>query len=136
ISTRIGLPTSSTHSIVGSIVGVGVAVLGTGGVEWGWPGLGEILAGWVIAPLIAGACAAVIFLATKYGVLKRKNSLRAGMRAMPVYFALTTGILTMMVVWKGAPSLHLDTLSKGVMVGAIFGVMGVTLIISIVIFYP
>jgi sodium-dependent phosphate transporter len=90
------LPTSSTHSIVGSVVGVGVAVLGTSGVEWGWPGVGEILAGWVIAPFIAGAAAAIIFLVTKYAVLKRKNSLRAGLYAMPVYFALTTGILTVL----------------------------------------
>lgn len=82
---------------MGSVVGVGVAVLGTGGVEWGWPGVGEILAAWVIAPFIAGACAAVIFLVTKYAVLKRKNSLRAGLLAMPVYFALTTGILTVLI---------------------------------------
>jgi solute carrier family 20 (sodium-dependent phosphate transporter) len=88
------MPASSTHTIVGSVIGVGVATLGTSGVAWGWSGLGEILASWVIAPLIAGACAVVIFLVTKYAVLKRKNSLRAGMMMMPVYFSVTTGILT------------------------------------------
>ena len=79
---------------MGSIVGVGVAVLGTSGVTWGWDGLGGILASWVIAPFISGVCAACIFLLTKYAVLKRKDSLRAGMMMMPVYFAFTTGILT------------------------------------------
>lgn len=56
--------------------------------------MGEIFASWVIAPMIAGAAAAVIFMITKYVVLKRKNSLLAGLRMMPVYFAFTTGILT------------------------------------------
>jgi len=75
-------------------VGVGVATLGTGGVDWGWSGLAQVLAAWAIAPMIAGACAAVIFMITKYVVLKRKNSLLAGLRMMPIYFAFTTGILT------------------------------------------
>lgn len=94
MSTKVGLPTSSTHCIIGSVVGVGVATLGTGGVNWGWHGLAQVLAAWAIAPMIAGACAAVIFLITKYVVLKRKNSLLAGLRMMPIYFAFTTGILT------------------------------------------
>ena len=44
--------------------------------------------------MIAGAAAAVIFMITKHAVLERKKSLMAGLRAMPVYFAATTGILT------------------------------------------
>jgi solute carrier family 20 (sodium-dependent phosphate transporter) len=71
-----------------------VATLGTSGVDWGWSGLAQILASWVIAPMISGAAAAIIFMVTKYAVLKRENSLIAGLRMMPVYFALTTGILT------------------------------------------
>jgi sodium-dependent phosphate transporter len=93
---------------VGSVVGVGIAVLGTDGVTWGWDGLAEILASWVIAPFISGACAACIFLITKYAVLKRKNSLKAGMRMMPVYFALTAGILTVFYLPWGSGLKLLD----------------------------
>ena len=71
-----------------------MATLGASGVDWGWSGLAQILASWVIAPMISGVAAAVIFMVTKYAVLKRTNSLVAGLRMMPVYFALTTGILT------------------------------------------
>jgi len=94
ISTKVGLPTSSAHTIVGSVVGIGVATVGTGGIHWGWYGLGQILASWVIAPMIAAAGAATIFLFTKYTVLKRANSLRIGLKMMPIYFAFTAGILT------------------------------------------
>jgi len=48
--------------------------------------------------MIAGAGSAIIFLATKYIVLKRKNGLMAGLRMMPLYFALTTGILTVHIL--------------------------------------
>jgi solute carrier family 20 (sodium-dependent phosphate transporter) len=41
-----------------------------------------------------------------------------------------------MVVWKGAPSLNLNDLAPGTIIGAIFGVMGVTLVISLLMFYP
>jgi solute carrier family 20 (sodium-dependent phosphate transporter) len=75
-----------------------VATLGTSGVDWGWQGLGQILATWAIAPLIAGAGAATIFMFTKYAVLKRKNSVLSGLRMMPLYFAMTTGILTVIVL--------------------------------------
>ena len=98
LSTKVGLPTSSTHCIIGSVVGIGVATLGTGGVSWGWYGLGQILASWAIAPMIAGLGATAIFLITKYAVLKRKNSVIAGLRMMPIYFAFTTGVLTVLTL--------------------------------------
>ena len=42
----------------------------------------------------------------------------------------------MMVVWKGAPALNLDALSTGAIVGTIFGVMGVTVLVCLLLFYP
>ena len=47
--------------------------------------------------MIAGAAAAAIFIITKHTVLHRKKSLMAGLRAVPIYFAATTGILTVCV---------------------------------------
>ena len=84
---------------MGSIVGAGYAVLGAGGVSWGWHGLGQILASWGIAPLIAGVFAATIFLITKFAVLIRENSLKAGLLMMPGYFVFTTGILTVLILF-------------------------------------
>lgn len=103
IATSIGLPVSTTHCIVGAVVGMGVASIGVDGVVWGWKGKGvaQICASWVIAPAIAGCFAAIIFLITKYGVLKRENPLRWGFIMVPIYFAFTSGILTMVIVWKG-----------------------------------
>jgi hypothetical protein len=90
---------------VGGVIGVGIAALGADGVVWGWKGVAQIFAAWVIAPGIAGCFGAILYLITKYGVLKRKNSFRKGLYYIPVYFALTSGVLTMLIVWKGGKPL-------------------------------
>ncbi|KAF8456804.1 phosphate transporter [Kalaharituber pfeilii] len=125
-ATKFGMPVSTTHSTVGAVIGTGVAVFGIDGVNWSWSkkGVTQVLASWVIAPAIAGALSVCLFLVTKYGVLRRKDSLRAGFYMVPIYFALTSGVLTMLVVWKGAPSLKLDNWSAGRIVACILGVAG------------
>lgn len=94
IATRLGLPVSTTHSIIGGVIGVGIAALGTGGVNWGINGVSQVFLAWVTAPGIAGIFGATIFLCTKYGVLRRKNPVMAAFIAVPIYFAITSGILT------------------------------------------
>lgn len=136
LATRIGAPVSTTHSIVGGIIGAGIAANGAGGVHWGWSGFAKIIASWFIAPLVAGAFASVLFLITKYGVLERKNSLRMAMLAIPAYFALTAGVLIMVIVWKGAPNLKLDKLSEGQVLGAIFGGAGGAAALYFIFWYP
>ena len=104
-ATYLGLPVSTTHCIVGAITGGGIDALGWQGPQWGWAkgsGISAIIASWFIAPLVAGGFAVIIYLITKYCVLLRKNSLRWGMIAIPIYFSFTLGILTMMIVWKSS----------------------------------
>lgn len=105
-ATYMGLPVSTTHCIVGAITGGGIAALGWDGPQWGWndgQGISAIIASWFIAPLVAGGFATIIYLLTKFLVLKAQNPLRRGMIAIPIYFGVTLGILTMMIVWKYPP---------------------------------
>jgi sodium-dependent phosphate transporter len=71
-ATRLGLAVSSSHSIVGATIGVGIAFRGPGAVLWGnaRTGVASIVLSWIISPLVAGVLAAVFFTATKYGVLR------------------------------------------------------------------
>ncbi|KAK4970235.1 Na+/Pi symporter [Elasticomyces elasticus] len=104
-ATKIGLPVSTTHCIVDGVIGVGIASLGADGVNWGWKGVSQVFAAWVIAPGVAGIFGAIVSTISKYTILKRKNLLKFGLIMMPIFFAFTAGVLVMVIVWKGAPSL-------------------------------
>nr|XP_019046575.1 solute carrier family 20 (sodium-dependent phosphate transporter) [Kwoniella bestiolae CBS 10118]OCF25505.1 solute carrier family 20 (sodium-dependent phosphate transporter) [Kwoniella bestiolae CBS 10118] len=139
IATRNSWPVSTTYSIVSALAGVGVAIQGKDAVQWGWnnaKGIGAIFAGFIIAPGISAGFAAVVYLITKYAVLERKNSIRAGMMIAPVYFFTVAAVLTMSIVYKGAPSLKLDKLSKTTIALAIVLTGLVVAILSILFWLP
>jgi sodium-dependent phosphate transporter len=109
-ATKIGMPVSTTHSILGGVIGMGVASVGASGVQWVGSGSGtgainsgvvQVFLAWIIAPGLAGAFASIIFLITKYGVLLRSNPAIWALRVVPFYFALTGALLTMLLLWKG-----------------------------------
>lgn len=100
VATYNAWPVSTTYSIVSSLAGVGVALGGADAVQWGWnggKGLGTIFAGFGIAPGIAAGFGGVVFLLTKFLVLKRQDPVRAAMIASPVYFFGVTAILTLTI---------------------------------------
>lgn len=53
-ATKIGLPVSTTHCIIGGIIGIGFATLGGSGIDWSFEGVSQVFAAWGIAPCIAG----------------------------------------------------------------------------------
>ncbi|KAJ3071698.1 Na+/Pi symporter [Podochytrium sp. JEL0797] len=101
-ATRFGWPVSTTHSIVGATIGVGVSGYGLSAVNWGWANKGvlQIVASWFISPVIAGLISSAIYGLTRQFVLKAKNPLRAGIFALPVYFTFTAFITTFFVASK------------------------------------
>ena len=93
-ATHNGLPVSTTHSILGGIVGAGVASVGISNISWGWGGVSQVFAAWVIAPGIAAILSATLFLITKFLVLIKRDSVRRALFSIPVYVFLTFGALT------------------------------------------
>lgn len=93
-ATRFGLPVSTTHSIMGAVIGMGIAAAGTGAIDWSIKGVSSVFLAWICAPGIAGIFASVIFLVTKYSVMLRSDPVKKAFYAIPFYFALTSGLLT------------------------------------------
>lgn len=127
MATRIGLPVSTTHSIMGGIIGMGFATVGGHNISWGWKGVAQVFAAWGIAPGLAGAFGAIVFLITKFGVMRRKDPVRNAFFTVPAYFLVTASLIAMLIVWKGASkSIKLD---DGGIAGVIVGVgVGVALL--------
>lgn len=134
IATKFTMPVSTTHSIMGGVIGVGIAAAGPNGVNWSFRGVSQVFAAWGIAPGISAAFGAIIFLATKYGVMRRSNPVRNAFIMVPIYFFITAFLLALLIVWKGG-SAKID-LSDGQSVGVAFGVGGAVMLIVTVFFIP
>ncbi|KEY70373.1 hypothetical protein S7711_08959 [Stachybotrys chartarum IBT 7711] len=127
ICTKLALPVSTTHSIMGGVIGMGVALVGVNGVIWADFSSGEISSGvvsvflaWIIAPGLSAGFAVVIFLITKYAVLVRSNSVIKGLMLAPIYFGITAALIVMLLIWKGG-SIEVptdDAGTAGIIVGA------------------
>ncbi|KXX76968.1 Phosphate-repressible phosphate permease pho-4 [Madurella mycetomatis] len=128
-ATRVGMPVSTTHSIMGGVIGMGVASVGASGVTWVAEGTGtvvissgviQVFLAWIIAPCLSACFGAIIFLITKYGVMLRQNPVMKAFIYVPFYFGLTASLLTMLLLWKGG---NYDvTLTDPEIVGTIIGV--------------
>ncbi|ROT34445.1 phosphate transporter [Sodiomyces alkalinus F11] len=125
ICTRLGLPVSTTHTIMGGVIGMGVATLGADGVIWADldkginGGVIQVFLAWIIAPGLAGAFGAVIFTITKYLVMVRNNPVARGLITVPIYFGITASLCTMLLIWKGGsinPDFN-DAQQAGLIVG-------------------
>ncbi|KAF2177500.1 phosphate transporter [Zopfia rhizophila CBS 207.26] len=134
IATRLSMPVSTTHSIMGGVIGAGIAAVGADGIQWGWKGVSQVFAAWAIAPGIAGCFGSIIFLITKYGVMRRNNPVKMAFYSVPFYFFLTSVLLTMLIVWKGG-STRID-LNDAETAGVTVGVGAGVALFVVVFFVP
>lgn len=107
-ATRYAVPVSTTHSIIGAVLGVGVAAFGPPAINWDYGagrGFAGIVASWFISIAVSGVMAAVAYLIMKYGVLRYRNSFARALVFAPIMFGLTYGIMSLALVWKGTPKL-------------------------------
>lgn len=98
-ATWLAWPVSTTHSIVGAVVGFGCISLGFSGVEWGT--VGVISAGWVISPVISGVIAYLIFNIVLRTVFYKKNPVRAARIVTPYLMFLVISVLVGVTTYKG-----------------------------------
>ena len=105
-ATRFGLPVSTTHSIVGAIVGFGAVALGPDAVAWGK--VGQIVLSWVTSPLIGGVIAFGIFQIVRLRVLEQDAPLERLRRIGPLFFFYVFFIIGLVTLFKGLGNLKLD----------------------------
>jgi len=99
LATWFGAPVSTTHSIVGGVVGAGIAAAGASSVAWGK--LGMIAASWVISPVLGGVIAAAFLYFIKRMILGRDDMLAASRTWVPVLVGIMAGAFAMYLVMKG-----------------------------------
>jgi len=106
-ATRQGWPISTTHSIVGAVMGIGLVSFGIDGVDWGFSGMGGIVASWFISPVLAGLLAVIAWKFTENLVLKQPHSFEVALKYIPFYFAITVTFIAFFMFYKGMPGINM-----------------------------
>jgi len=106
IASRNGWPVSTTHSIVGAIVGFAVVAVGVDAVKWSK--VGSIVMSWVISPLTAGIIAFFVFSSIQWLILARDNPLERARRYAPFYVFVSVMLIALVTMFKGLKHVGLD----------------------------
>ncbi len=99
VASKRGWPVSTTHSIVGAIVGFAAVGIGVDAVQWGQ--VGTIVMSWVVSPLTAGFIAFLIYQSVLYLVLQHEDPLERARRFVPMYIFLAAFTMTLVTILKG-----------------------------------
>ena len=127
VASLRGWPVSTTHSIVGAVVGFAAVGVGVDAVNWGTVGTTAI--SWVFSPMISGVLAFLIFMSLQKLVLNTKSPLQNAIKYGPFYLFMVGFVLSLLTIKKGLKhvGLHLDNgmdLVLSVVVGIMIALLG------------
>ncbi|MDP6601756.1 MAG: anion permease [Phycisphaerales bacterium] len=105
-ASYFGWPVSTTHSIVGAIIGFGVVYGGMAAVHW--DKVGTIAMSWVVSPLLSGSISFIIFQIVLHRIFYRPDPVKAARQLTPVIVFFVLGIMTLVMIFKGLKNLNLD----------------------------
>lgn len=119
LATWLGAPVSTTHSIVGGVVGAGVVAAGFGAVDWG--GLGAIAASWVISPVLGGVIAAAFLALIKAKIVYVDDKIAAARKWVPILIGIMAGAFAAYLALKGLKHLIKISLVQAILIGIVAG---------------
>jgi PiT family inorganic phosphate transporter len=139
LATYFKAPVSTTHSIVGGVMGAGIAAAGFSIVAWGT--MGKIAASWVISPVLGGIIAATFLFTIKRTMVYKEDKINAAKKWVPVYVAIMSWAFVTYLTLKGLKKIWPNiveiltflpqTKKPTFMVAAIFGLIVAAIVYSI-----
>ncbi|MDU8944453.1 inorganic phosphate transporter [Ovoidimarina sediminis] len=127
LATWFGAPVSTTHSVVGGVMGAGIAAAGFAAVSWAQ--MGMIAASWVISPLVGGVIAAGFLWFIKDRIIYQDDKIAAARKWVPALVGVMAGAFAAYLAMKGLKNLIKIDLGTALLIGAGFG--GLTWIVMI-----
>jgi len=135
-ATLLSMPVSTTHSVVGAVLGIGITSFGWNGVVWDFnkKGFLSVVASWFISPVLAGVLAAMFYMTVKILILKYPDevALNRSIKLMPAYMFLTFGIIWGFMFMKGIPALknapYSTTIPLTIGLAVFHGILGFVLV--------
>ena len=126
VASKYGWPVSTTHSIIGAIIGFAVVGISADSVMWGQ--VLEIVASWIISPVFSGTIAFILFLSVEKLVLSREDPLKYAKKFVPYYMFLVGFVIAMVTLVKGLSHVGLEvTFSQSAFLALAFALLTVTI---------
>jgi PiT family inorganic phosphate transporter len=117
IASWKGWPVSTTHSIVGALIGFAIVGIGPDAVKWGK--VGSVVASWIVSPAVGGTISFLLVISTRKLIFDTDNPLQNAKRYAPFYVFLVGFIISLVTLFKGLTHLNID-LSVGQSFGVAF----------------
>jgi PiT family inorganic phosphate transporter len=121
LATALGAPVSTTHSIVGAVLGSGIAAAGWDLANWGT--VGSIAASWVVSPVFGGVIAALFLYVVKRTITYQPDLMAASRRMVPLLLALMGWAFTTYLALKGLTQLIKVSFVQALLAGAVAAVL-------------
>jgi PiT family inorganic phosphate transporter len=120
LATWVSAPVSTTHSVVGGVMGAGIAAAGFSAVSW--QTMGAIAASWVISPLLGGIIAAAFLALIKSRVIYQDDKIEAAKKWVPILVGIMAGAFAAYLALKGLKRVMKIDLATALTIGAALGV--------------
>ena len=130
IATYYEMPVSTTHSCVGGMIGMTIALVGSDCVIWYKPvetfpyigGVGGIVMSWIISPIFSGVISSLLFAIVRSQVLRYPYESNRLNYIYPILIASTLIINSFFIIYKGAKGLGLDKIDASTAIGISFSI--------------
>ncbi|MDX5383752.1 MAG: inorganic phosphate transporter [Rhodobacterales bacterium] len=119
LATWIGAPVSTTHSVVGGVMGAGIVAAGLGAVNWS--SMSAIAASWVISPLLGGLIAAAFLALIKSRIIYREDKIAAARTWVPVLLGIMAGAFGTYLSLKGLSKVIKIDIGTALLIGLVVG---------------
>ncbi|MGQ7847311.1 inorganic phosphate transporter [Granulosicoccus sp. 3-233] len=121
LATVMGAPVSTTHSIVGGVLGAGIAAGGLGIADWGK--VGQIVMSWLISPLMGGAIAAAFLYLIKHGIMYQNDRIAAAKRMVPALIGVMGWAFGTYLILKGLKKIVKVDFTTAILMGLVVGLL-------------
>lgn len=106
VASAKGWPVSTTHSIIGALIGFAIVGIGPDAVKWGK--VGSVVMSWVISPVVGGTLAFLLVISTRKLIFNTDQPLKNAKRWAPFYIFLVGFVISLVTLFKGLKHLHLE----------------------------
>jgi solute carrier family 20 (sodium-dependent phosphate transporter) len=100
LSSFTSMPVSATHAVVGGVVGMTWAAVGTNCINWDYDGLGGIMASWVISPVLSGLVGSIVYILTNKLILQAQRPKERALTLLPLFITIITLVMVYLISLK------------------------------------